>query len=63
MAPEEPAPAKPGWRTVRTGRKQKRKEPAPPAQAALAGPVGPDPRRQVSSWATWQRESRLEEYS
>jgi hypothetical protein len=56
MPPDEPPPAKPAWRTVhhRTPRKPKlKKEPPPPAP----GPdPGPDPRRQVRSWATWQRE-------
>ncbi|KAJ7130233.1 hypothetical protein C8R44DRAFT_613736 [Mycena epipterygia] len=56
VPPPPPPPdlpqARPGWRTVTqrpTARKPKKKDAAPPPQAH-----GPDPRRQVQSWATWQ---------
>ncbi|EGO01064.1 hypothetical protein SERLA73DRAFT_151625 [Serpula lacrymans var. lacrymans S7.3] len=54
--PEEPAPARPAWRTVtqRTRKIRKRQEAAPPAQ-----PPAPDPRQQVTSWATWHPDPAL----
>jgi len=60
--PEPPAPevpqARPGWRSV-TQRSRRRKRdaappPPPPADPGLM-PPSMDPRRQVQSWATWQR--------
>ncbi|KAH7904706.1 hypothetical protein BJ138DRAFT_1018746 [Hygrophoropsis aurantiaca] len=50
-APEDVLPARPAWRTVtqRPRRIKKRQEAAPPPQPAMA----PDPRQQVTSWATW----------
>jgi hypothetical protein len=68
-APEIPPPAKPGWRTVnmRPVRKKKRNQPSEPAPGPshtgyAPQPVGfpmrggVDPRSQIQSWATWQRE-------
>ncbi|KAM6501107.1 hypothetical protein JOM56_004121 [Amanita muscaria] len=56
-APEQPPQQfRPGWRPVPGGKKKKKKE-APPAPVAPAGPatMAVDPRRQIQSWATWQR--------
>jgi hypothetical protein len=54
--PEEPIPARPGWRTVtqRTSRKSRRRETAT-APAMPAAPAQAETRPPVSSWATWQR--------
>ncbi|KAK7042437.1 hypothetical protein R3P38DRAFT_2511174, partial [Favolaschia claudopus] len=62
--PPELPQAKPGWRTVNqrpaVPRKQKKKDAVPPPPPAAAGGMpGPDPRRQVQSWATWQPDPNL----
>lgn len=55
-APELPA-TKPGWRAVpKKGRKKKEAAPQMAGPSAPPPPpTGPELRRQVQSWATWQR--------
>lgn len=63
MPPEMPPAAKPGWRFTHRARPRRKKEqapaPPPPGPSAMQMPPGMDPRmdprRQVQSWATWQR--------
>jgi len=72
MPPEEHPPARPAWRSVSRGKKLKKPPPVPARPDSGPGPgpgpghghgPGTDPRRQVSSWATWQREFFDEKYS
>lgn len=51
--PPEVHAARPAWRTVSTRTSKKKKKDQMPAAPPVAQP---DPRQQVRSWATWQRE-------
>ncbi|KAI4526514.1 hypothetical protein EV122DRAFT_207464, partial [Schizophyllum commune] len=51
--PPEVHAARPAWRTVSTRTSKKKKKDQMPAAPPVAQP---DPRQQVRSWATWQRD-------